>query len=106
MQIDSLAVTFILSLVLPLIVGIVTKVSAHTAVKQVALIVTTAVATLINANLTDAGYAILSWDTVSLWGISLVATIASYLGFYKPLDANDRLLPEFGLGASQGFPDH
>lgn len=101
MKIDALAVTFILSLVLPLGVGIVTKASASTQLKQVTLLVATGVATLINTHLTDTGDAILSWNTVAYWGIALVATIASYLGFYKPYDANSHLAPSTGLGTSE-----
>jgi hypothetical protein len=99
MEIEALAVTFIISLVLPIIVGVVTKASASVQLKQVVLIITTGVATLINTNLTDTGDAVLSWNTVAYWGIALIATIASYLGLYKPYDANDHLVPGAGLGS-------
>jgi len=98
MKIEPLAVTFILSLVLPLVIGLVTKYSASAQVKQIVLLIATGAATLLNANLTDSGYAVLSWNTVALWGISLVATIATYLGIYKPHEVNQKLAPEVGFG--------
>lgn len=100
MKIEPLVVTLILSLVLPVVVGAVTKLSATTAVKNVAVIVVTAVATLINANVTDTGAAVISWNTAAYWLISLFTTITAYLGLYKPVEANASLAPDFGFGGS------
>jgi len=98
MELNPLLVTLITSLFIPIVVGIVVKANASTAIKNVVMIVTTGVVTLINANVTDTGSAVLSTETLTYWAISIVATIAAYLGLYKPVEANDKLLPNFGVG--------
>ena len=100
MTLEPLVVTLILTLVLPVVVGLITKAGASAAVKNTVLVVTTAVATLINTNLTADGVAVISWETFAYWGIATLGTIAAYLGFYKPVEANDRVFPDAGIGSN------
>ena len=52
MELNPLLVTLITSLFIPIVVGVVVKANASTAIKNVVMIVTTGVVTLINANVT------------------------------------------------------
>lgn len=97
-QFDAFTVTALISLVIPVLTGLVTKVTAAPAVKQVVTIVLAAVNTLVvNATLAD-GTAVISKETGLLWAVSTGIAITSYLGLYKPHDANTKLSPQSGIG--------
>lgn len=97
-EFSTFAVTALVSLVIPVLTGLLTKVNAAPAVKQVLTIVLAAVNTLIVSNLTDSGTSVVSKETALLWAVSTGIAITSYLGIYKPHDANAKLSPDKGLG--------
>lgn len=86
------------AVVLPLLVGLVVKAQASARVKVVANIVLNAVAFVLLNAVNDAGVAVLTWSTLGLFVQQVAIALAAYLGIYKPLDANARLLPDSGLG--------
>ena len=96
--VNAFLVTLVLTLVLPVINGLVTKYHASPALKQAVLVVTSGVASLINASITVEGSAVFSRTTLLLWGMTLLGSLASYLGIYQPHDLNAYTKPDRGLG--------
>jgi hypothetical protein len=85
-QISSLTVQLILSMVIPLVVGLLTKISTSSGVKAVLMLVLNAVQTLIvQATMAD-GTAIIDQSTFIAWALALVVSVATYFGVYKPLN--------------------
>lgn len=82
--IDPFAVSILVGTVLPILVGLVTKLNASSALKSILLLTFAAVEGLIvNATVTD-GSAVFSWHTVAVAGIGWVTAVASYYGLLKP----------------------
>lgn len=97
-QFDAFTVTALVSLVIPVLTGLLTKFNAPTALKQALTIFLAAVNTLIvDATVGDGG-AIITKENGLLWAVSTAIAIFSYLGLYKPHDANAKLSPDSGLG--------
>ena len=97
-EFDAFVVSALLSLVIPVLTGLITKVNAAPAVKQITTIVLAAVASLVATNTVQDGTAIISKETGLLWAMNTAIAITSYLGIYKPHNANAKLSPESGLG--------
>jgi hypothetical protein len=97
-EFDAFVVSALLSLIIPVVTGLLTKVTAAPAVKQIITIVLAAVASLISTNTVQDGTAVISKETGLLWAMNTAIAITSYLGIYKPHDANAKLSPESGLG--------
>ncbi len=97
-QFDAFAVTALVSLVIPVLTGLLTKVSAPTALKQVFTIFLAAVNTLVVTSTLQDGTAVISKETGLLWAVSTAIAITSYLGIYKPHALDAKTNPEFGLG--------
>lgn len=96
---STAAVSFILTLAIPVITALVTKADAPDRVKAVVTILLAAVVTLITRSVDDTGQAVLSGPTFYAWLQTTAVAVASYLGFYKPVtQINDRMLPRLGLG--------
>lgn len=98
MTLDQQTVTLIVGFLLPVLVGLVTKYNAPNWVKIAVTGFTSIAASLIIANTTDVGTAVLSWDMIATALFQWAVTIVAYLGIYKPLDATKKMLPEQGLG--------
>lgn len=98
MELSNQMVEILVGLVLPLVVGLVTKYSASRKLKVVAGILVAGIAATLLEAATEGGGALLTeehlWSFVRVYG----AQIAAYLGVYGPLDANESLAPRFGLG--------
>lgn len=92
------AVATITGVLLPLLVGLVTKAQAPARVKVVANLVASALAGLLLNALNDAGVAVLSVEGVATWLQQTVISVATYLGVWKPLDVPARLAPSRGVG--------
>lgn len=98
------ALSAITGLVLPLLVGLVTKSGASARVKVAThLVVGAAAALLLNA-VNAEGYASVSWDMLGAWAQQTAIGIATYLGVLKPLDVPAYLAPQRGLGAVAAAP--
>jgi hypothetical protein len=99
--IDPFAVSLLVGAVLPLIVGVVTKLTASSALKAVALLFLSAVTGLIvNSTVAD-GSAVLSYQTALVAGLAWVSAVASYFGFLNPTGISPKVnnaTSGFGLG--------
>ena len=101
MKLDPQVVRTIVVLVIPVLVGLVTKASASDRVKAVVTIVLAAVGTLIVNATGDDGSAVVSAPVVWDWLVTTGLAVASSLGVLKPLaggDLNGKLAPSVGLG--------
>lgn len=96
--VNALLVTALVSVAIPFVVGVVTKSSLHPTVKAIVTMFFSSVTALIVAHITDTGVSVISAeDALLALGSFLVATL-SYLGLYKPVAANAKLAPKFGIG--------
>lgn len=98
--IDAVFVTAIVGVLIPIFVGLVTKLKASSSIKAVISIVLSAVQSLIVSSMIDGGGAIISKNTFILWVLSLIVSVASYVGIYKPTGISEKLLPNAGLGSA------
>ena len=96
--IDDTLVKIAVGLVLPALTGLATKWNASATVKQVVAIVLAAVSAVIIENTVEDGSAVLSSEVLLDAAILYGVQILSYLGIYKPHEANARLAPSFGVG--------
>ena len=95
---DPIVLSTITGVLLPLLVGLVTKAAAPPKVKAIVNIVASAVAALLlNAANAD-GYAVVSAQALAAFLQQTVIAVAAYLGIWKPLDTNAHLMPEIGVG--------
>lgn len=96
-QLSALTVTFIVSVFIPIITAVVTKLDTSATVKGVV----TLILNLVNASVVGAvvadGSAVFSEETLIAALIGMTISVASYLGFYKPVDINAKALPEKGI---------
>jgi hypothetical protein len=91
-------VTFIISLLLPFLVALVTKAVASDRLRAVVLLVLTAVNTLVGEAIVDDGSAIISKDTFLKWALQTAIAVVAYLGFWKPVvNVNAKAAPNAGL---------
>ena len=96
--VSALLTTMLVSVVLPALVGLLTKVSAPTWVKQVVSAALSAATGLITTATQSDGSAVISKTALTLALISFAASQVAYLSTYKPHDANSKLAPQAGLG--------
>ena len=104
MTLSAVAVTLVLGTVIPLLVGLITKLDAPSKLKGALMIVLNAVQGLIVASQTSTGDAVLSVDALILFVAGVAMSLAAYYGLYKPNDVPEKLVPTFGLGGSAGTP--
>lgn len=97
LNLAPLAVTAILGTVIPLLTGLVTKLTTSNKVKGVLTLTLSAVAGVVTQSLVDGGGAILSDETLILAALAWVQSIATYVGFWQNFDINAKLAPNKGL---------
>ncbi len=97
-----LVVVLLTGTFIPILVGIVTKLDASPGLKQVVTIVLAGIAGLLNASLVADGSAVFSVETLLLACATWLVAIAEYAGVMGSARINDRLFPNFGLGAPIG----
>ena len=85
-ELDAYTVTILLGFAIPLINGLVTKATTSTKVKAILTLVMSAVAGVVNVSLTDGGGAVFSQDTIKSAFLTLIISITTYLGVFKPLE--------------------
>jgi hypothetical protein len=90
-------VTVLLSVLIPIVTAAVTKSAAPKLLKGCVSLLMSAIVGLFSTAVTASG-ADFSQQTLFLAAISFVIQLASYLGFYKPVDINNRIAPTKGLG--------
>ena len=100
MTLSAVVVTALIGSVLPLLVGLVTKLNASSKLKGGILIGLNAVQGFLIAGSMGGGDINLTIDTAVLWGVGILVSLASYYGLYKPADVSTKLAPGFGVGGS------
>jgi hypothetical protein len=92
-------VRIIVSLLIPIVTGFVTKLSAPAKVKATVAFVLSGVGALVTLATTGDGGLILTSKLLSEWGLTFVFQLAAYLGLLGPVaDINTRTAPDKGLG--------
>jgi len=100
MNISAVAVTLIIGTILPVLVGLVTKLDASSKLKGGLLLVLNATQGLIVASQVSDGGASFTVDAVVLFIAGVSVSLMSYYGFYKPNDVPAKLAPGFGVGGT------
>ena len=98
MTISSLIVTILIGSVLPLVVGLITKLDAPSKLKGGILLVLNLVQGAIIAGTTSTGDAVFTADSIALFAVGVTTSLAIYYGVYKPADVSSKLAPTFGIG--------
>lgn len=93
-----LTVTLLLGTVAPLLVGLLTRLAAPSALKAVLLVTVSIVVGLVSTAIGEDGGAVISEQALTNAVIAWVAAVATHFGVWKPLNVPARLAPDFGLG--------
>jgi len=99
--------TIVQSFVVPLVVGVLTRVAASGPLKVVVQIVVNALGALLGNVVVLDGVAVLSVPTLVMWGLGVAGTVAAHYGVWKPIEvtgsspATNRLLPAVGIGRGE-----
>jgi len=98
-------VQIIVSMLIPILIGIITKATLPSSVKAVMMLVFNAVAALVIANTVDGGGAVISQATFQQWAIGLAISVASFFGVYSPMKISSHpdgyLAPHVGIGPAE-----
>lgn len=97
LELSALTVTAVVSLFIPIVVGLITKADLSALWKGAINIVLSAVnAAIVTATVAD-GTAVFSKETLIAAFFGMVVSLATYLQIYKPLDTNSKLAPTKGI---------
>lgn len=99
--VSAALVAFVLTYLIPLATGLVTRLTAHPFLKYVVTAVLAAVTSIANAAVTNAGVAVISWNTVLLAIATFLGALLQYKALYKPVNMNAKLAPNSGLGGTR-----
>ena len=100
-QMSALTVQMVLGLLVPIAVGLLTKLSTSSGVKAVLMLILNAVQTLIvQATMAD-GSAVIDKATFFSWLLATVISVAMYAGVYKPLNVTSST-PDGKLAPTKG----
>lgn len=83
-ELDPFTVSALLGTIIPILVGLVTKVSTSSAMKAILNALFSGVAAIINVSVIDGGGAIISQSTVKSAALTFLVSIATYYGIWKP----------------------
>lgn len=102
-------VMFVVSLLIPIANGLLTKYTLSSGVKAVITIVLNAVAALVLTATQADGTAVISNSTLLTFVFGTIVSVVSYLGLYKPVGLTSsvpdgKLAPRSGVGPDVG-PD-
>ena len=100
MNLSAVAVTLIISTILPVLVGLVTKLDASSKLKGALLLALNAAQGLIIASRVNGGGAHFTADALVLFLAGVAVSLMAYYGFYKPNDVPAKLAPDFGIGGA------
>ena len=99
---DAMVVSLLVGTLLPILVGLVTKLNVSGGVKAVLLLTLSVVqGAVVNATQVD-GSAVFSKETLLLAGVGWVTAIASYYGLLKPTNISPKVnekTAKFGVGS-------
>ena len=91
LTIDPFAVSVLIGTVMPILVGLVTKLNSSRALKSITLLfLSAAQGAIVNATMAD-GAAVLSLDTVLVAGLGWVTAVASYYGLLSPTGVSTKV---------------
>jgi hypothetical protein len=96
--ISALIVTVLIGCVIPIVVGLITKLDASSKLKGAFLLVLNLVQGALIAGTTTTGDAVFTKDSLILFAVGVATSLATYYGVYKPADVPTKLAPEFGIG--------
>jgi small basic protein len=97
LELSALTVTAIVSLFIPIVVGLVTKADLNSLWKGAINIILSAVnAAVVTATVAD-GTAVFSKETLIAAFFGMVISLATYLQIYQKVDLNSKLLPNKGI---------
>lgn len=105
MHLSPLTVSVLSGVVIPIVVGVVTKLRASAFVKGAISLFLAAVAGLLAQNIIPEGGAVISQDALFFAAVAFATQLAMYLGIYKPLDLNAKTAPNAGIGPSAEKPE-
>lgn len=96
---DAVLVAALVGTVLPLAVGLLTKINASAGVKGVLLLTLSAVNGLVSTATQTDGTALISKETLVAALASWAAAVTTHFGLWKPAQAQEKaLLPDRGIG--------
>lgn len=101
MKLDAYTVTIILSVIIPIATGLLTKAHAHPLLKGAVSLTLAAATGLVSTAVGSGGGAVISQEALRMAALAWVIQLATYLGIYQPAGLNDHLSPGTGLGADQ-----
>src|SRR5688500_12073185 len=90
--------TVITGLLLPIVIGFITKANASKSFQAIVGILVAAVGAIVVRATTVDGAAVFDQALILDATLVYVPQIASYLGFWKNLDLNQKMAPNVGLG--------
>lgn len=94
-------VTIIMSLLIPLINGLLTKYTVSGAVKGVITLLMNTVMAFITTNASDTGAALFSLQTLMTATLGFIVSVATYAGIYRPAKITSST-PDGKLGPTTG----
>lgn len=102
-SLSSDIVTLVVTLLIPLVTGLLTKSTLSSAAKGLVLLVLNAVNAFVIENVVaDTGWFVVDDASLKAFAISLAISVAAYAGVYKPLKLTShedgKLAPHKGLG--------
>lgn len=100
MTLSTVAVTLIIGTIIPVLVGLITKMNASSKLKGALMLVLNAAQGLVIASKTANGGAFFSTDALVLFLSGVAISLMAYYGFYKPNDVPSKLAPSFGIGGT------
>jgi hypothetical protein len=86
LNLSPIIVVLISSVLIPLINGLVTKLSDSSKVKSVVTLFLSGVAGLVTVGITEGGGAIISQEALIAAAVTFVVSVALYFGVYKPFE--------------------
>ena len=91
LELDATLTMLIVATLIPLLVGIVTKLGTHPAVKSIALIVLTTAASVLVVSTQADGVAVVSKATAITAIQSIVTAVATYFGVWRATGVSETL---------------
>ena len=96
-------VQIIASVLIPILTGLLTRVTLSSGVKGLITLVLNAIAALVITATVADGTAVISQVTFQQWALGLAISIATYVGVYRPAgvtssDPAGKLAPQRGIG--------
>lgn len=94
---SALSVTLLVSVFIPIVTGIVTKLNTSGQIKGLVTLVLNLINAAVVGAITSDGSSVFSEETIIAALVGMAISVASYLGFYKPVDMNAKLGPTKGI---------